>query len=58
MKRVKFFYKNNVNIDCYPTDCTNSDITLSLDYLFIPNIDTLGKWESLIHEWNGYRIKF
>ena len=62
MKRAKFcFNKKNFKIDCYPTDCTNSDITLSFDYLFIPNIDALDKWESLIHEWIGYivyRIKF
>jgi len=62
MKRAKFcFNKNNFNIDCYPTDITNSDITLNVDYLFIPNIDALEKWESLIHEWIGYivyRIKF
>ena len=62
MKRAKFcFNKNNFNIDCYPTDITNSDITLTVDYLFIPNIDALVKWEDLIHEWIGYivyRIKF
>ena len=62
MKRAKFcFNKNNFNIDCYPTDITNSDIVLSVDYLFIPNIDALVKWEDLIHEWIGYivyRIKF
>ena len=62
MKRAKFcFNKNNFNIDCYPTDITNYGITLTFDYLFIPNIDALVKWEDLIHEWIGYivyRIKF
>ena len=62
MKRAKFcFKKNNFNIDCYPTDITNSNITLSFNYLFLPNIDALEKWESLFHEWIGYiiyRIKF
>lgn len=62
MKRAKFcFNENNFNIDCYPTDLTNSDIVLSVDYLFIPNIDSLEKWEDLIHEWIGYivyKIKF
>jgi len=62
MKRAKFcFKKNNFKIDYYPTDFTNSDITLSFGYLFIPNIDALRKWENLIHEWIGYiiyRIKF
>jgi uncharacterized SAM-binding protein YcdF (DUF218 family) len=62
MKRARFcFNKNNFKIDCYPTDFTNSDITLSFDYLFIPNTDALEKWESLFHEWIGYivyRIKF
>ena len=62
MKRAKFcFNKNNFNIDCYPTDFTDSEITLSVDYLLIPNINALEKWEDLIHEWIGYivyRIKF
>ena len=62
MKRAKFcFNKNNFNIDCYPTDLTDSDITLSADYLLIPSIVGLEKWEDLIHEWIGYfvyRIKF
>ena len=62
IKRAKFcFNKNNFTIDCYPTDCTSTDITLSFDYLFIPNTDALEKWESLFHEWIGYivyRIKF
>ena len=62
MKRAKFcFNKNNFNFDCYPTDLTNSKITLSANYLLIPNVDALRKWESLMHEWIGYivyRIKF
>ena len=62
MKRAFFcFNENHFKIDCYPTDFTNSDITLSFNYLFIPNIDALRKWEDLIHEWIGYiayRIKF
>ena len=57
MKRAKFcFNQNNFNFDCYPTDNTNSDITLSLNYLFIPNVDALEKWETLIHEWIGYLV--
>ncbi len=57
MKRAKFcFNKNNFTIDCYPTDCTIPDITLSFDYLFIPNTDSLEKWESLLHEWIGYIV--
>ncbi len=57
MKRAKFcFKKNNFNIDCYPTDCTNSDITLSFDYFFLPNTEALEIWESLFHEWIGYIV--
>ena len=62
MRRAKFcFNQNNFNIDCYPIDCTSTDIILSYDYLFIPNINALDKWESIIHEFIGYivyRIKF
>ena len=55
MKRAKLcFNQNNFNIDCYPTDNTNTDITLSFNYLFIPNVYALEKWETLIHEWIGY----
>ena len=62
MRRAIFcFNKNNCNIDHYPTDCTNPDIELSFNYLFIPNINALEKWESILHECIGYivyRIKF
>ena len=62
MRRAQFcFNKKNFNIDCYPTDGTSSDIKLSFDYLFIPNINALEKWETMIHEIIGYivyKIKF
>ena len=62
MKRAKFcFNKNNFNIDCYPTDCTSYESVLSFYHLFIPDIDALEKWETIIHELIGYivyRIKF
>ena len=62
MKRATFcFNKNNLTVESYPTDCTESNIILSFDYLFIPNIKALIKWEILIHELIGYfvyKIKF
>ena len=62
MRRAKFcFNQNNFNLDCYPIDCTSTDIILSYDYLVIPNINALYKWETIIHEFIGYivyRIKF
>ncbi len=55
MRRASFcFIKNNINIETYPTDCTITNIPLTFDYLFIPNIQALKKWESLIHECIGY----
>jgi uncharacterized SAM-binding protein YcdF (DUF218 family) len=57
MRRAIFcFNKNNCSIDYYPTDCTNANIKLSFDYLFIPNIKALAKWEALIHECIGYTV--
>ncbi len=55
MKRAKLcFNQQNFNIDCYPTDNTNTNITLSFNYLFLPSVDALEQWETLIHEWIGY----
>jgi len=57
MKRAKFcFNQNNFNIDCYPTDCTSYNGVLSFGYLFIPNVDALEKWETIIHELIGYIV--
>ena len=62
MRRAKLcFLKNNLNIETYSTDCISTDIPLTFNYLFIPNVQALEKWESLIHEWIGYiiyKIKF
>ena len=55
MRRANFcFLKNNFKIETYPTDCSITKIPLTFDYLFIPNIEALKKWESLIHECIGY----
>ena len=57
MRRASFcFSKYNFNIEIYPTDCSGNDIPLTFDYLFIPNIEALKKWESLIHECVGYIV--
>ena len=62
MRRAKFCFNiNNFYVDCYPTDCTSDDIMLSFNYLVLPNIDALRKWETIIHELIGYivyKIKF
>ena len=31
-----------------------NNITLSFNYLFLPNVEALEQWETLIHEWIGY----
>lgn len=62
MRRAIFcFRKTRFNTDHYATDGTNSDIILSFDYLVLPNINALNKWETIIHEIIGYivyKIKF
>lgn len=57
MRRAKLcFIKNNLNIETYSTDCISYDIPITFNYLFIPNVKALEKWESLIHEWIGYIV--
>ena len=57
MRRAKLcFIKNNLNIETYSTDCISYNIPITFNYLFIPNVKALEKWESLIHEWIGYIV--
>ena len=62
MRRALFcFEKADVKVSAFPTDNTNSERDLHLDYMLLPNSETFEKWEDLIHEWIGfivYRITF
>ena len=62
MRRAQLcFNKANLETTAFPTDCTNSSRATGYDYLFLPRVEALGRWEDLIHEWVGYivyKIKF
>lgn len=57
MRRAKYcFDRTNIKTTPFPTDCTNSEIKLSVGYLFIPRVDALRVWENLFHECIGYIV--
>ena len=62
MRRAQLcFNKANLETTAFPTDCTNSSRATGYDYLFLPRVEALGRWQDLIHEWVGYivyKIKF
>ena len=62
MKRAQFcFEKAGITTTAFPTDCTKSYNNLSLEYILLPKIEALEKWEDLIHEYIGflaYRLAF
>jgi len=62
MRRAQYcFDKANIKTTAFPTDCTNSYPNYGIEYLLLPRVDAIVKWETLIHEWIGYivyRLKF
>ena len=62
MRRAQMcFNKANLETTAFPTDCTRSYRSTGYDYLLIPRVEALERWQDLIHEWIGYivyRIKF
>jgi len=62
MKRAAFcFNKNNMDVDQFSTDYTQSNISLNLEYILLPNSTSYERWETLIKEVIGnfvYRIKY
>ena len=57
MRRAKLcFNKANIEVTEFPTDCTTSYRSISIEYLLIPRIGALEKWEKIIHEWVGYAV--
>ena len=62
MRRAQFcFEKAGIITQVFPTDCTTSYTNFSVEYILLPRVEALEKWEDLIHECIGYivyRIKF
>ena len=47
------FLKEKLNVTPYVTDRNSGERKFEFDHLIIPNVDTLGSWDKLIHEWVG-----
>jgi uncharacterized SAM-binding protein YcdF (DUF218 family) len=62
MKRGQFCFENaGIITQAFPTDCTTSYTNFGVEYMFLPRVNALEVWETLIHEWIGYlvyKIKF
>ena len=57
MKRsIYCFKKAGIKITPFPTDNTNTKKDYHIDYIFLPDAETLKKWDSIIHEWIGYVV--
>jgi uncharacterized SAM-binding protein YcdF (DUF218 family) len=57
MKRAQFcFEKAGIITQAFPTDCTTSYTNFGVEYLFLPRVNALEVWETLIHEWIGYIV--
>jgi len=50
------FEKANIKVDVFPTDCTKSYRSSSLEYILLPRLEALEQWKRLIHEWIGYIV--
>ena len=62
MKRATFcFNQNNMDVDQFSTDYTQSNISLKLEHILLPNSISYERWETLIKEVIGnfvYKIKY
>ena len=62
MRRAELcFNKAKLETTAFPTDCTTSYRSTRYDYILLPRVEALQRWQDLIHEWIGYivyRIKF
>ncbi len=62
MKRATFcFNQNNMDVDQFSTDYTQSNINLKLEHILLPNSISYERWETLIKEVIGnfvYKIKY
>ena len=57
IKRAQLcFKKAGLAVTPYPTDCITSYRNFSIEYILIPRVEAIEKWEDLIHEWIGYVV--
>lgn len=57
MKRAIFcFEKAGIEVASFSTDNTKSNRTFQIEYLLLPNSDSIERWEAIIHEWAGYLV--
>jgi len=50
------FEKQGFDVQPYSTDRFAGGRKFQIEYMLLPRIDALIRWEILIHEWNGYWI--
>jgi len=55
-RAIACFKKQGFNVDYYPADRIAGKRKFIIDHLLIPNIETIDRWNTLIHEWVGYVI--
>ena len=57
MRRAQLcFNKANLQITAFPTDCTTSYRSTGYEYILLPRVEALERWQDLIHEWIGYIV--
>ena len=57
MRRAQLSFKQaGLNVSPFPTDCITSHRGTSFGYLFIPRVQALDQWETLIKEIVGYTV--
>ena len=57
MRRAQLcFNKANLEITAFPTDCTTSYRSTGYNYILLPRVEALERWQDLIHEWIGYIV--
>jgi len=55
-RAIACFKKQGFDVDYYPADRIAGKRKFFIDHLFIPQVETIDRWNTLIHEWVGYFI--
>ncbi|NSW45199.1 MAG: YdcF family protein [Bacteroidales bacterium] len=55
-RAIACFKKQGINVDYYPADRIAGKRKFIIDHLLIPQIETMDRWNLLIHEWIGYFV--
>ena len=53
-RSVACFKKAGMEVFPFPVDHRAGPPKLQFEYLLLPSVEALGKWEMLLHEWIGY----